>query len=182
MERVLITKANYLAERLGYDVNIIITDNKDTQPFFPLSPKVTVVQLEIDIDNLWRYPIWKRLFIYNRKMKLYKQRLERCLKLMRPDITISMLRREINFLPDLQDGSIKMGEIHFGRYKYREANFTFLPSFVNNLISHLWMKQLTNKLKHLKQFVVLTHEDAKVWKELSNITVIPNPIKKVSTY
>ena len=176
MERVLITKANYLAERLGYDVNIIITDNKDTQPFFPLSPKVNVVQLEIDIDDLWRYPIWKRLFIYNRKMTIYKQRLERCLKLMRPDITISMLRREINFLPDLQDGSIKMGEIHFGRYKYREANFTFLPSFVNNLISHLWMKQLTNKLKHLKKFVVLTHEDAKVWKELSNITVIPNPI------
>ena len=176
MERVLTTKANYLAEQLGYEVNIIITDNKDTQPFFPLSPKVKVVQLEVNIDNLWSYPLWKRLFIYKRKMNIYKQRLERCLKLMRPDITISMLRREINFLPDLKDGSIKMGEIHFGRYKYREANFTFLPSFVNNLISHLWMKQLTNKLKRLERFVVLTHEDAKAWKELSNITVIPNPI------
>lgn len=176
MERVLTAKANYLAERLGYDVNIIITDNKDTQPFFPLSPKVNVVQLEVNIDNLWSYPIWKRLFIYKRKMNIYKQRLERCLKLMQPDITISMLRREINFLPNLQDGSIKMGEIHFGRYKYREANFTFLPSFANNLISRLWMRQLTNKLKRLERFVVLTHEDAKAWKELSNITVIPNPI------
>ena len=176
MERVLTTKANYLADRLGYDVNIIITDNKDTQPFFPLSPKVNVVQLEVNIDNLWEYPIWKRLFIYRRKMRIYEQRMERCLKLIQPDITISMLRREINFLPDLQDGSIKIGEIHFGRYKYREANFTFLPSFANHAISHLWMRQLTNKLKRLKQFVVLTHEDAKAWKELTNTTVIPNPI------
>ena len=176
MERVLTTKANYLAERLGYDVNIIITDNKDTQPFFPLSPKVNVVQLEVNIDNLWEYPIWKRFFIYRQKMRIYKQRMERCLKLMRPDITISMLRREINFLPDLQDGSIKMGEIHFGRYKYRETNFNFLPSFANQLISRLWMLQLTNKLKRLQQFVVLTYEDAKAWKELDNITVIPNPI------
>ena len=111
MERVLITKANYLAEQLGYEVNIIITDNKDTQPFFPLSPKVKVVQLEVNIDNLWSYPLWKRLFIYKRKMNNYKQRLERCLKLMRPDITISMLRREINFLPDLQD-QIQRSKLH----------------------------------------------------------------------
>ena len=95
---------------------------------------------------------------------------------MRPDITISILRREINFLPDLQDSSIKLGEIHFGRYKYREANITFMPSFVNQIISRLWMLQLTSKLKRLKRFVVLTHEDAQAWKELNNITVIPNPI------
>ena len=176
MERVLTTKANYLADRLGYDVNIIITDNKDTTPFFPLSPKVNVVQLEVNIDDLWKYPIWKRFFIYRRKMRIYKQRMERSLKLMRPDITISMLRREINFLPDLQDSSIKLGEIHFGRYKYREANITFMPSFVNQIISRLWMLQLTSKLKRLKRFVVLTHEDAQAWKELNNITVIPNPI------
>lgn len=176
MERVLTTKANYLAERLGYDVNIIITDNKDTKPFFPLSPKVNVVQLEVNIDDLWKYPTWKRLLIYRQKMRIYKQRMERCLKLMRPDITISMLRREINFLPDLQDSSIKLGEIHFGRYKYREANITFMPSFVNQIISRLWMLQLTSKLKRLKRFVVLTHEDAQAWKELNNITVIPNPI------
>lgn len=176
MERVLTTKANYLADRLGYDVNIIITDNKDTTPFFPLSPKVNVVQLEVNIDDLWKYPIWKRFFIYRRKMRIYKQRMERSLKLMQPDITISMLRREINFLPDLQDSSIKLGEIHFGRYKYREANITFMPSFVNQIISRLWMLQLTSKLKRLKRFVVLTHEDAQAWKELNNITVIPNPI------
>ena len=176
MERVLTTKANYLAERLRYDVNIIITDDKDTKPFYPLSPKVNVIQLEVNIDNLWKYPIWKRVFIYQRKMRIYKRRMEKCLKLLSPDITISMLRREINFLTCLKDNSIKIGEIHFGRYKYREANIGFLPVFINQLISKLWMRQLTNKLKRLHKFIVLTHEDAEAWKELTNTIVISNPI------
>lgn len=176
MERVLTTKANYLAEKLNYDVTIIITDNKGTKPYFPLSDKINIVQLDINIDNLWQYPIWKRLYLYQKKMKEYKWKLEAQLTLLRPNITISLLRREINFLTDIKDGSAKVGEIHFGRYKYREANFSFLPDFVNNWISNRWMAQLDNKLKELNRFVVLTHEDASYWKGLTNLTVIPNPI------
>ena len=133
MERVLTTKANYLAEHLGYDVNIIITDDKGTKPYFPLSEKVHVIQLDINIDSLWQYPIWKRLYLYHKKMREYKRRLGMVLNRLHPDITISLLRREINFLCDLKDGSAKVGEIHFGRYKYREANFGFLPAFVNRM-------------------------------------------------
>lgn len=176
MERVLTTKANYLAEHMGYDVSIIITDDKGTKPYFPLSEKIHVVQLDVNIDNLWQYPTWKRLYLYRKKMSLYKRRLEQCLKLIKPDITISLLRREINFLCDIKDGSAKLGEIHFGRYKYREANFNFLPGFVNQWITNRWMAQLDKKVKLLHKFVVLTHEDATYWKGLSNLTVIPNPI------
>lgn len=176
MERVLTTKANYLADQLGYDVSIIITDDKDTKPYFPLSEKVHVVQLDVNIDNLWQYPLWKRLYLYQKKMGLYKRRLEKCLKQLQPDVTISLLRREINFLCDIKDGSAKVGEIHFGRYKYREANFGFLPGFVNKWITNRWMAQLDQKVKQLDRFVVLTHEDATYWKGLPNLTVIPNPI------
>ena len=176
MERVLTTKANYLADQLGYDVSIIITDDKGTKPYFPLSEKIQVIQLDVNIDSLWQYPVWKRLFLYRKKMGIYKQRLKKCLTQLRPDITISLLRREINFLDDIKDGSAKVGEIHFGRYKYREANFTFLPTFVNQWITNRWMAQLDQKVKQLDQFVVLTHEDATYWKGLNNLTVIPNPI------
>ena len=176
MERVLTTKANYLADKLGYDVSIIITDDKDTTPYFPLSEKVHVIQLDVNIDSLWQYPIWKRLYLYRKKMGLYKQRLDKCLNLLKPDITISLLRREINFLCDIQDGSVKVGEIHFGRYKYREANFGFLPQFANQWITNRWMAQLDKNVERLDRFVVLTHEDATYWEGLSNLTIIPNPI------
>lgn len=186
MERVLTTKANYLADKLDYEVTIIITDDKGTKPYFPLSDRIRVVQLDVNIDSLWQYPVWKRLYLYHSKMKEYKQRLEIYLKRLHPDITISLLRREINFLCDLKDNSIKIGEIHFGRYKYREANFGFLPSFANKWISKRWMTQLDKKVKRLSRFIVLTHEDAQNWKGLSNLVVIPNPITiddcKVTNY
>lgn len=176
MERVLTTKANYLADKLNYDVNIIITDDKGARPFFPLSDKINVIQLDINIDNLWQYPIWKRLFLYQKKISEYKRRLNICLQCIKPDITISLLRREINFLCNLKDGSAKVGEIHFGRYKYREANFGFLPGFANKCITSMWMAQLDMKVKQLDRFVVLTHEDASYWKGHTNLIVIPNPI------
>ena len=176
MERVLTAKANYLADQLGYDVSIIITDDKGTKPYFPLSDIVHVVQLDVNIDNLWQYPTWKRFYLYKKKMRIYQRRLDQCLNFLKPDITISLLRREINFLTKIHDGSAKVGEIHFGRYKYREANFAFLPNFVNQWITNRWMAQLDKNVKRLERFVVLTHEDATYWKGMKNLTVIPNPI------
>ena len=34
MERVLTIKANYFAEKLGYDIYIILTDGKGLEPFY----------------------------------------------------------------------------------------------------------------------------------------------------
>ena len=44
MERVLTIKANYFAEKLGYDIYIILTDGKGLEPFYALSPKVHLIQ------------------------------------------------------------------------------------------------------------------------------------------
>ena len=181
MERVLTLKANFLADKLGYDVTIITTDSKGNPPFFPLSNKVSLKELDVNIDKLWNYPIWKRWFLYQKKKKEYRKKLENCLIGIKPDFCISLLRREINFISKLKDGSIKMGEIHFGRYKYREVNFKFLPNCINNWASSLWMRQLENRLKELSKFVVLTKEDVLQWKGLNNIIVIPNPITINST-
>lgn len=180
MERVLTIKANYLAENLAYDVAIITTDSKGIKPFFPISPKIRLIQLDINIDDLWKYPVWKKAFIYFSKIRSYKSRLDDCLKWIKPDITISLLRREINFICDIKDGSAKVGEIHFGRYKYREVNLKFLPSFINQWITARWMGQLERNLIRLDKFVVLTHEDKDQWKGLDNLCVISNPITILS--
>lgn len=176
MERVLTNKANYLTNILDYDVTVILTDNKGTKPFFPLSDKINIIQLDVNIDNLWMYPLWKRLLLYLWKIREYRHKLEKVLKAIRPDITISLLRREINFLTDIKDGSKKMGEIHFGRYKYRESHLKYIPNFANQLITKLWNKQLDRKIKKLDKFVILTNEDAVNWKSCNNICVISNPI------
>jgi glycosyltransferase involved in cell wall biosynthesis len=98
------------------------------------------------------------------------------LLLLKPDITISLLRREINFLNSIQDGSRKMGEIHFDRENYRSLRGEKARNPIEVLMAKFWMAKLIKELKKLERFIVLTKEDQKKWTELSNTTVIYNPL------
>ena len=175
MERVLTMKANYFADHFGYDITIILTDGEDKPIFYPLSDKVKVINLNIGFEELWTCSFIKKIVIYLKKQYLYKKMLKKELMRIRPDITVSMLRREINFINEIKDGSKKIGEIHINR-----ANFRNFESKDDNLIKKLfakvWMNDLTNKLKRLDRFVVLTEKDKEAWVELDNVYVIPNPL------
>ena len=175
VERVLTLKANYFAEHFGYDITIILTDGKDKPLFYPLSNKIKVINLDINFEELWTCSFIKKIFVYLRKQRIYKKKVRQELMHLRPDITISLLRREINFICDIKDGSKKVGELHVNRANYRnfEANDT---NFVKNLFSKFWMHNLVSKLKHLDKFIVLTEEDRQAWRELNNVSVIPDPL------
>jgi len=175
VERVLTLKANYFADHLGYDITIILTEGKDKPLFYPLSEKIKVINLDIGFEELWTCSFIKKVYVYLKKQCQYKKLLTKTLMRLRPDITISLLRREINFINDIHDGSKKIGELHVNRANYRnfEANDT---NIVKILFAKIWMRSLVSKLKHLDQFVVLTNEDKKAWPELKNVIVIPDPL------
>lgn len=175
VERVLTLKANYFADNYGYDVTIITTDGEDMNCFFPLSDKVKVINLGIHFEDMWHRSFLKRLFMYLPKERQFKRLLTAELNRIKPDITISVLRREINFLTEIQDGSKKIGEIHINRAHYR--NFT--PNRTNPfkaLFAKYWMHGLVNKLKKLDRFVVLTEYDRQAWQEIPRVDVIANPL------
>ena len=50
---------------------------------------------------------------------------------VKPDITVSAIRREINFINDIPDGSHKIGEIHFAKPDYRKVNKPYLPALLS---------------------------------------------------
>jgi len=173
VERVLTMKANYFAENFGYDITIIITDGDDKPCFFPLSNKVKVINLGIHFEDMWDHSFIKRLCLYLPKERKFKRLLSVELNRIKPDITVSLLRREINFLTDLDDGSKKIGEIHINRAHYR--NFT--PNRTNPikvLFAKYWISGFVDKLKKLDRFVVLTEYDP--WQEIPRVEVIPNPL------
>lgn len=176
MERVLTVKANYFAEHFHYDIHIILTDGKGMDPYYVLDEKIKIHHLDINFEGNYALPLHKRIFLYLKKQRLFKKRLEKKLKEVKPDITISLLRRDINFINDLKDGSIKIGEIHFNRLFYRNFTNNSLPTFIQKIGKHFWNRQFINALKKLKAFVVLTHEDADHWTELSNVKIIHNPL------
>ena len=161
VERVVSYKASYFAEQLGYDVTIIVTEGRGRDCYFPLSDKVKVINFELGFEELWKASFIKKVYLYLTKQRQYKRMLKTELIRIRPDITISMLRREINFLMDIQDGSKKIGELHVNRANYRnfEANDS---NIIKRLFAKFWMRSLVEKLRRLDQLVVLTDKSKAV--------------------
>jgi len=92
-----------------------------------------------------------------------------------PDITVSLLRREINFLNGIKDGSRKIGELHINRANYR--NFQNKDTnFVKTIFAKFWSDNLLSHLKKLDKLVVLTEKDKEAWIELDNVVTIPDPL------
>ncbi len=176
MEKVLTLKANYFADVLGYEVTIILTDGKGLKPAFPLSPKIRVINLDINYNKIWHYKFIPRLFVYSFKQYIFRKRLSVVLDEIKPQITISMLRREINFITRINDGSKKIGELHFNKDNYRDFNTSGKRSGLKGLMARLWMRQLLSNLRRIDRFVVLSKEDRDKWTELEHVDVIYNPI------
>ena len=181
VERVLTLKANYFAEQFGYDITIILTEGKGKPLFYPLSDKVKVVNLDINFEELWTCSFLKKIIVYLRKQRRFRRLLKAELMRIRPDVTVSLLRREINFINDIKDGSRKIGELHVNRANYRNFEAGDANA-IKNLFAKFWMHSLVTKLKKLDQFVVLTHEDRQAWPELTNVSVIPDPLSFVPVH
>lgn len=174
IERVLTVKANYFADVLGYDIYIILTDGIDKKPYYTLSPKIHLINLNINFEELWKYSFIHKIPAYLKKQQIYKRKLKKTLFTIQPDITISLLRREINFINNIKDGSKKIGELHVNKKNYR--NFENNHNPIKYIFSKLWMLNLIFQLKRLDQFIVLSSEDKGNWHELNNVKVISNPL------
>lgn len=174
-ERVVSVKANYFAEHLGYDVTIIVTEGNKGNSFFPLSDKVKVVNFGLGFEDLWNKPFLKKIYLYLVKQRKYKRLLTRELLRIQPDITITTLRREINFIHEIKDGSRKIGELHLSRANYRGVEDRESSS-IKSLFSKWWKKDVISNLQRLDKFVVLNENAVLEWPELDNVTMIPDPL------
>ena len=175
VERVLTLKANYFAEHFGYDITIILTEGKGKPFFYPLSPKINVINLDIHFEELWTCSFLKKIWVYLKKQRLFKKALTAELMRIRPDITVSLLRREINFINDIKDGSRKIGELHVNRANYRNFS-TQNVGIVKRLFAKFWSHNLVAHLRCLDKLVVLTEKDREAWVELNNVVAIPDPL------
>ena len=175
VERVTAVKANYFSEQLGYEVTIIVTEGKGRDCFFPISDKVRIINYELNFEELWRLPFLKKVIAYFCKQRRFKKMLKDDLMQIRPDITISTLRREINFLTEINDGSLKIGELHVNRANYRTFDGRN-SNWIKRLFSRFWSRSLLGHLKQLDRMVVLTDSALSDWPELDNVVKIPDAL------
>ncbi len=169
MERVLANKANYLVTK-GYEVSIVTTDQKARPSHFPMDSRIVHHDLGINYLDLANKGIVGKTVGYLRKQRTHFKRLNTLLCTLKADIVISMFDHEANLVWKIKDGSKKILEIHFSRFKrlqYGRKGFWGLADRWRN-------RQDLQIGKRYDRFVVLTHEDKAYWENLPHIQVIPN--------
>lgn len=171
MERVLSTKANFLAEH-GYEIIIVTTDQRGSKSFFSLDHRIKCYDLAINYEENNGKTFFNKLLKYPIKQRKHKQCLTRLLAELQADVVVSMFCNEASFITKLNDGSKKVLEIHFSKFKRIQYGRKGLWGVADRFRTKL--DELT--VKKFDRFVVLTHEDKGYWGDLSNIEVIPNPL------
>ncbi|MFD1771946.1 glycosyltransferase family 4 protein [Sphingobacterium suaedae] len=169
MERVLTNKANELVRR-GYTVVIVTTDQNGKPAYFDVDPRIHCYDLDINyVDEQGKGPITKTLN-YLRKQRLHRKKLTALLTKLQPDVVVSMFDHDVSFLYKVQEGSKKVLEIHFSRFKRIQYNRTGIWRMIDRWRS----RQDVSLAKKYDRFVVLTEEDKGYWGALPNMLVIPN--------
>ena len=169
MERVLANKANYLVQH-GYEVVIVTTDQRGAAPFFALDSRIRSIDLAINYEENNGKSFFNKVVKYPYKQYVHRRRLTQVLRQENPDITVSMYCNEASFLAGIRDGSKKVLEIHFSKFKRLQYARTGLWGLVDR-----WRTRNDERLvQRYDKFVVLTEEDRGYWGDLPNIMVIPN--------
>lgn len=169
MERVLATKINYLVAR-GYDITVVTTDQRGLPPFFPLDARIRCVDLGVNYETNNGKSFLNKLVHFPFKQWRHRRRLSRVLREIRPDVTVSMFCNDATFLPSIKDGSRKVLEIHFSRFKRLQYDRKGLWR-----LADVWRnRNEADVVARFDRFVVLTHEDSRYWGNQPHIVVIPN--------
>jgi len=177
MERVLALKANWLAGH-GHDVLIVTTDQKGRPSAFDLHPSIRTKDLAIGYEDNNGGNFLNKVFRFPVKQLRHHRRLSALLKEERADVVVSMFCNDASFLPLIKDGSKKVLEVHFSRYKRLQYERKGLWALADRLLSAADGRTV----RRFDRFVVLTHEDATYWGAVPNMTVIPNPRTFSSEY
>ncbi len=171
MERVLSDKANWLAGH-GHGVTIVTTEQKGRPNAFPLDPRIEVIDLAIGYEDNNGGSLWNKIIHYPGKQRRHRRALAAVLTERRPDIAVSMFCNEVNILPRIQDGSRKVLEVHFSRFKRLQYGRGGLWALMDKIRS----RQDAVLVRKYDRFVVLTRQDEAFWGPMEGIRVIGNPV------
>jgi len=169
MERVLANKANALA-RNGHEVVIVTTDQMGRPNAFEFDPSIRFIDLGINYEANNGGSFLNKLLHYPAKQLRHRIALSRLMKKEKTDIVISMFCNDASFIPKIHDGSRKVLEIHFSRFKRLQYGRTGIWALADKWRSHNDLRVV----KRFDRFVVLTEEDKGYWGDLPNMVVIPN--------
>ncbi len=175
-DRIITEKANYLADKCSYEIYIITAHQNGKPLFFPLSKKVQHIDLGVDFNKQYNHSFFVRGWIYFKLLRIYKKKLTKTLLSIHPDFTITTISRDIDFLTNIKDGSLKIAEAHNAKPFLRNLHLMQQRSIPYQIVGKMWTKKMEKAISHFSALVVLTERDANDWEKIIKATVIPNSV------
>jgi glycosyltransferase involved in cell wall biosynthesis len=163
LQRILLLKAGYLAEYMGYDVTIITTGNKsDEEIFYPVSSKLKFTTIKPDKANMLSY------------LTSYVKLLSNNINALNPDVVIMCDNGLKSFLlPFILNKKFKLVyERHVTKFIEDKAKtFRLLSATFSKLV----YKFMDYSAAKFDEFIVVTQQGKNEWGS-KNLAVIPNPL------
>ncbi|MBQ9077686.1 MAG: glycosyltransferase [Muribaculaceae bacterium] len=154
LERVVCLKASYFADTLGHNVHIIILNEKHQNPYYELSGKVILHNVEAT-GNIFRF---SRQYFYGIKKFIHK---------IAPDVIfVADDGLKGLYIPLIFKYPAKF---IYERHTTKAINGSGLKAFIIN-------RMMDFGSRYFNRFVVLTESNRKDWKYANGLTVIPNPL------
>jgi len=173
-DRIIVQKANYFADRYHYDVYIITAHQCGSSIFFPLSANVKHIDLDVDFGRQYGKPLLQRSLIYRRLQKTYRQKLSALLHTIKADVVLTTISRDIDFLHEIEDGSIKIAESHTPKEFVRNLHLFQERSWAHRIVARIWKRKVARAVSKFDALVVLTAQDAEKWAREKKAYVIQN--------
>lgn len=175
VEMVTITKANALADVEGNEVYLIVTDNNRDTDIACLSPKVKLIDLEVNYFQIGCKSKWVFLLELWNRHRLYKKRIKKALYDIMPDILVSVGGTEKYLLPSVGGGDWKLvREMH----TVKDWRYKLASSRWQKIVAHMGtFYECYYNVKQYDAIVLLTNEDKNInWRNYKNVLAIPNPL------
>ena len=174
-ERMIIEKANYLAEHFGYDVTIVTCFQHAVEPnFFYVSPKVSQNNLDIPFFSQYKYKYPKRLWMKWQMNRLLMKSINEVVKQIDPDILIGVSRFKANFISTIKCRAKKIIECHVIREntfnKFDESQI-FPFRFFMKIYEFFYLRTME---RNADVIIALTEKDKEFYKWAKHKLAIPN--------
>ena len=174
-DRVLVEKANYLSNH-GYDVTIVTEAQLGRELSFPINPAVKHIDMGLDFNKQYTQGTIGRVWTYFSLIREYKKRLKVVLQREKPDIVISIMGRSLDFIAEINDGSVKIVEAHTTKTHLRSLHLMEERGGIYKYAARYLRWKMCRNVSKLDAIVVLTKQDANDWKEAKQVMVIPNAV------
>ncbi len=173
LERILIDKVNWLAEKPDYEIYVVTFDQGNHPLVFPLHPNIDIRDINVSLHRSYQYSGIRRLLYGHRLHNLLLKRLNLTIMEINPDIIFCLQKPHIN---DIVKAARRVPVV-FESHSSRKGRFMEVLTLWDKIKVIFNEKSYEHSVKKVKCVVALTQGDALEWQKINrNVVVIPNVV------